>query len=171
MDNQKTIRDIFTNEYHKLKAYVNKFINEYGAMEADDIIQDVALNLFSKPDFDTTVENAAAFVYRSLKNRIIDNYRKGRKTDSIDRSEKYNELEDEKTNTQKSFESNEDVQKLRKAINKLSEDQRVILIETEFEGKSFAELAELWNVPIGTLLSRKHRAMASLQKILNKEKS
>ncbi|MBU2491986.1 MAG: RNA polymerase sigma factor [Bacteroidetes bacterium] len=149
---------------------MNKFINDYGAMEADDIIQDVALNLFSKPDFDATVENAAAFVYRSLKNKIIDNYRKGKRTDSIDRNEKYNEMEDEKTNTQKSFENSEDLQKLNKAINRLNKDQKTIIIETEFEGKSFAELAELWNVPIGTLLSRKHRAMASLQKILNKGK-
>lgn len=168
MSNQSSVKDIFTNEYHKLKAYVNKFINDYGAMEADDIIQDVALNLFSKPDFDTTVENAAAFVYRSLKNKIIDNYRKKKLTDSIDRNEKYNEMEDEKTDTARSFENVEDVKKLRKALKKLSDDQRIIITETEFEGKTFAQLAAEWNVPIGTLLSRKHRAMASLHKILNR---
>lgn len=168
MSNQNSVKDIFANEYHKLKAYVNKFINEYGAMEADDIIQDVALNLFSKPDFDTSIENAAAFVYRSLKNKIIDNYRKKKRTDSIDRNEKYNELEDHKSNTHEDYERNEEASKLRKALNKLTKDQKQIIIETEFEGKSFAELAGEWNVPIGTLLSRKHRAMANLQKILNR---
>lgn len=147
---------------------MNKFITDYGALEADDIIQDVALNLFAKPDFDTTVENAAAFVYRSLKNKIIDNYRKKKRTDSIDRNERYNELEDEKTNTNQEYERNEEADNLRKALNKLSKDQRQIIIETELEGRSFAELAAEWNVPIGTLLSRKHRAMANLQKILNR---
>ena len=151
-----------------MKSYVNKFISDYGAMEADDIIQDVALNLFSKPDFDSTIENAAAFVYRSLKNKIIDNYRKKKRTDSIDRNEKYSQMEDEKSNTSKEYEKKEDAGKLNKALKMLSKDQRQIIIETEFDGKSFAELAGEWNVPIGTLLSRKHRAMANLQKILNR---
>ena len=138
MSNQNSVKDIFANEYHKMKSYVNKFISDYGAMEADDIIQDVALNLFSKPDFDSTIENAAAFVYRSLKNKIIDNYRKKKRTDSIDRNEKYSQMEDEKSNTSKEYEKKEDAGKLNKALKMLSKDQRQIIIETEFDGKSFA---------------------------------
>jgi len=38
-------------------------------------------------------------------------------------------------------------------------------VATEFDGRSFRELSEEWQVPIGTLLARKSRA---LQKIRNK---
>jgi RNA polymerase sigma factor (sigma-70 family) len=168
LSNRNSLIEIFTNEFHKLRAYVNKFIKEYGALEAEDIIQDVALNLFSKPDFDAPIENATAFVYRSIKNKIIDNYRSKKKIISIDNDETYFELEDENYNTDVELEKNEEILVLLNSMELLSESQRQIIIETEFEGKTFAELSEEWKVPIGTLLNRKHRAMSNLQKILNK---
>lgn len=168
MSNQKSLAEIFTKEFHKLKAYVNKFINDYGALEAEDIIQDVALNIFSKPDFDSRIENTLAFVYRSIKNKIIDNYRSKKKTISLDNDETYFELEDDYSIASIELEKDEETLILQNALDMLSESQKQIIIETEFEGKTFAELSEEWEVPIGTLLNRKHRAMANLQKILNK---
>jgi DNA-directed RNA polymerase specialized sigma24 family protein len=35
-----------------------------------------------------------------------------------------------------------------------------------FEGKTIKELSHEWNIPVGTLLSRKHRALAKLRNIL-----
>ncbi len=168
MSNQKSLAEIFSKEFYKLKAYINKFINEYGALEAEDIIQDVALNIFSKPDFDSRIENTLAFVYKSIKNKIIDNYRSKKKTISLDNDETYFELEDDYSNASIELEKDEEILILQNALDMLSESQRQIIIETEFEGKTFAELSEEWGVPIGTLLNRKHRAMANLQKILNK---
>jgi len=168
LSNQKSLAEIFTKEFHKLKAYVNKFINDYGALEAEDIIQDVALNIFSKPDFDSRIENTLAFVYRSIKNKIIDNYRSKKKTISLDNDETYFELEDDYSIASIELEKDEETLILQNALDMLSESQKQIIIETEFEGKTFAELSEEWEVPIGTLLNRKHRAMANLQKILNK---
>lgn len=53
------------------------------------------------------------------------------------------------------------------SIELLKPDQRAIIFETEFEGTSFEELSERWNVPIGTLLSRKHRAIVKLKELMN----
>jgi len=51
------------------------------------------------------------------------------------------------------------------AIDALNVDQRAVLIETEFEGRTFKELAKEWGVPVGTLLARKSRALAKIRKI------
>jgi len=42
---------------------------------------------------------------------------------------------------------------------------------TEFENRTYEELSEEWDVPLGTLLSRRHRALSKLNKIiLNNQK-
>ena len=52
------------------------------------------------------------------------------------------------------------------AIEDLPEAQREVLVATELEGRSFKELAEEWNIPLGTLLARKHRAIRALRETL-----
>jgi DNA-directed RNA polymerase specialized sigma24 family protein len=46
----------------------------------------------------------------------------------------------------------------------LSDDEKKLIIATEVKGKTFRHLAENWNIPINTLLSRKSRAMAKIRK-------
>jgi len=60
----------------------------------------------------------------------------------------------------------ERMHRLTDAIGKLEPRQRAVLIATELKGKSFRELAEEWNEPIGTLLSRKSRAVKALRQML-----
>ena len=58
------------------------------------------------------------------------------------------------------------LQKLTEAIGKLEPKQRAILVATELKGKTFRELSEAWDEPIGTLLSRKSRAVKALRQML-----
>ena len=58
---------------------------------------------------------------------------------------------------------------LYRAMEKLSEDERDIIVAVEIEGYTFAELADQWDESINTLLSRKSRGMAKLKKILEKQ--
>ena len=48
------------------------------------------------------------------------------------------------------------------AINTLPEDQRTVLLLVAVEGRSYAEVAELLDIPIGTVMSRVARARRSL---------
>jgi RNA polymerase sigma factor (sigma-70 family) len=74
-------------------------------------------------------------------------------------------LYDTRDNPIVEFEKREMLHLLFEAIEALNEDQRAVLIETEFEGRTFKELAEEWEVPLGTLLARKSRAVANIRKI------
>jgi len=40
------------------------------------------------------------------------------------------------------------------------------VIATEFDGRSFRELSEAWEIPIGTLLARKSRALRKVKDAL-----
>ncbi len=53
------------------------------------------------------------------------------------------------------------------AIGALPADQQAVLVATELEGCRFRERVEEWDVPIGTLLARKHRAMRAPRSALS----
>ena len=173
---RNAIKDFFFREYNKLINYVRRYFSEvYYGIDAEDIIQDVALSIYSKADIDAPIENITGYIYRSVRNRIIDIQRKHRNTTSI---ENFNTGKHENVlmetipdvNAEKEFYENEEFQKkMVNAIDQLKPEQKAVIIETEFNGKSFNDLSKEWDIPVGTLLARKHRALGKVQKILHKD--
>lgn len=158
-------------ERKKLKNYINQRMYSY-EVDAEDIIQDVALNVFLRIDFESPIRNIGAFIYRSIRNRIIDISRKKNNQvlyeDFSDEQEENIILKTAKDDSLPSEELEEkkiQVEKLYEALYKLNPMQREIIIATDFEDRTFEQLSNEWKIPIGTLLARKHRAMAKLQEI------
>lgn len=179
MKQEKNIRialkNFFSKEYNKLINYVHSYLHELSySMDAEDIIQDVALNIYSKADINAPIENLTAYAYRSIKNKIIDIRRKRKGNVSIEdlnnnRNEKI--LTETISGEEEDFYKDEDVyKKMIEAMDKLKSDERDIIVETEFNGRSFNDLSIEWNTPVGTLLARKHRALGKLQKELENVK-
>jgi len=52
------------------------------------------------------------------------------------------------------------------ALNGLREEQRVVLVLASVEGFLCREIAEILNIPIGTVMSRLSRARAEMQRVL-----
>jgi RNA polymerase sigma factor (sigma-70 family) len=175
MENNKPenrIDAFFKTEYKKLVNFVHKNMEQrYADASPEDIVQDVALNLLDKLNIDVQIENLAAYIYRSLRNKIFDTQKRKRNTFSMDafnNQKNGNEItniplyeNDENTNASR-FEPDQ----LRAAIEELSDDDKYIINETHFEGKTYEQLSKELNTPVGTLLSRKHRAQVKLGKIL-----
>lgn len=175
-EQQKSVSGFFAREYDNLISYVRRNWQAINEAEAEDIVQDVALNLFTKVDFNTPVENLFAYVYRSLKNKIIDLSRKKR----ADRLDDYEDLQsgenlilrrlvDDEIDPDEKAEQEKMLKLMLKTIEELRPDQQEIIVATELEGYTFDELSQEMRIPIGTLLSRKHRAMAKLQKLMNEK--
>lgn len=59
---------------------------------------------------------------------------------------------------------------LLKAVNGLAAEFRSVLILVDVEGFSYAECAEILGIPIGTVMSRRSRAVAKVRKSLQKSK-
>jgi RNA polymerase sigma factor (sigma-70 family) len=170
---KKSLDRFFRNEYQKLVNFVRKNLDDrYYEASPEDIIQDVALGLIDKLDLDTQIGNLTGYIYRSVKNKIIDYQKKKQRTVSIEnftdrKNENYlfNTVSDETLAEENDY-ANIEPEILQQAIAQLRPDEQAVIIATEFEQRSYEELSEEWDVPIGTLLSRKHRSLSKLHKIL-----
>ena len=153
--------EFFQKEYFRLVRYVRRMIDDAADRDAEDIVQDVMLSIFDKADVTVPIENLTAYVYRSLRNKVIDIFRK--KEDVLSLSDViYHAGED----TQREVERKELLDFIFRALDSLPEEQRAVLIATEFDGWSFRDLSEKWKIPIGTLLARKSRALQHIRKKL-----
>jgi RNA polymerase sigma factor (sigma-70 family) len=174
---KKGIQEFFKNEAKRLKGYVRRFIDDTAEEDAEDIIQDVMLGIFDRADITAPIENLTAYVYRSLHNRIIDRYRrtKSEKVKSIDSGSEHGSgrtlsdlLGDVRYDVHTELEKKRLREELFQAVDGLKPHLRAVFIATEFEGRSFYELSELWDMPVGTLLSQKHRAVETIRTALKK---
>ena len=57
-----------------------------------------------------------------------------------------------------------------RSVNGLAEEFRSVMILVDVEGFSYAECAEILGIPIGTVMSRRSRAVAKVRKSLQKSK-
>jgi RNA polymerase sigma factor (sigma-70 family) len=131
----------------------------------------VLFGLLRRADVIGEIENLSAYFYRSLANRVTDHHRARVPEVRIDEVEEDGtqkvELADVGPDPRKTLEQQELQNRLSEAIGKLSLPERAVWIATEIDGFTFRDLAEEWNEPIGTLLSRKSRAAAKLRQLLS----
>ena len=163
----------FTRDGEKLVRFAKSRAHRISDMDAEDIVADVMLSLVSRLDIGGPVENLAAYAYRSIRNRIADYERSRSRLTSLDgMADENGELpllsmlaadSDEPFQAQDRAER---MHRLTDAIGKLEPRQRAVLVATELRGKSFRELSETWGEPVGTLLSRKSRAVKALRRML-----
>ncbi|MCU0845325.1 MAG: RNA polymerase sigma factor [Spirochaetes bacterium] len=161
----------FKEEYRAMLAYVRGRIRDTAARDGEDIVQDVMLRLLEAPDPARQIENLAAYVYRALRNRVIDVVRGRRSERSLDamalegkENTLLDTLVDARINPVRDLDHAEIRQALFDAIDGLPDEQREALVLTEFEGWTFRELSEATGTPTGTLLARKSRALARIRK-------
>jgi DNA-directed RNA polymerase specialized sigma24 family protein len=51
-------------------------------------------------------------------------------------------------------------------LDSLNKEQRAVIIATEFDDRPFRELSKEWEIPIGTLVARKSRALKKIREKL-----
>ena len=73
-------------------------------------------------------------------------------------------LRDRTPNALEVLQTLEGKEELFSGLDSLNEMERKVVISHELEGVPFAEMAEMWNIPVNTLLSHKSRAMRKLKK-------
>jgi RNA polymerase sigma factor (sigma-70 family) len=167
------LTEFFQKEYWKLVAYARKLISDTADRDAEDIVQDVFTNIFHKADFTIPINNLSAYVYRSLKNRIVDLFRKkstaavsGDWQEEIEFLSLSRWLQERENEPSTLLEIKEDYQRLISAIGTLRREEKAVLVATEFEGRSYSSLAQEWDLPIGTLLARKFRAVQKIRELV-----
>ena len=146
--------------------------------DARDILQDVYYEFTETSRIDVPIEQAASWLYRVARNKIIDKYRK-KKTERLDdiKVNRYTN-EDESLLLSELIPSDSSIPDSRfdnsllmaaieDALDELPKEQRDVFVMHELENKSFKEIGELTGVTLNTLLSRKRYAVQHLRKRLN----
>lgn len=142
--------------------------------EAEDLVQDTIVKAYR---FFTSYEkgtNAKAWLFRILKNSYINNYRKKSKqphqVDYDEVSSFYETVRSEQSDTT----DMEDIMyrdmlddQVTKALERLPEDFRTVVLLCDVEGFTYEEIANMLDVPIGTIRSRLHRGRNLLRAELN----
>ena len=159
---KKRLAGFIGQEWNRLVGYVRSRIEDTAERDAEDVVQDVIEHLFEKADMTDPIVDLSGYVFRSLRNRVIDLYRRKR----APAEELPGGLADLRYEAEETMDREEAREALAEAIEDLPRAQRDVLVATELEGRSFKELAEEWQTPIGTLLARKHRAMNALREML-----
>lgn len=132
--------------------------------DAEDLVQDTIVKAFRFFNSYEKGTNAKAWMFRILKNSFINNYRKtSKKPAEVDYDEVspyYESIRAERTETSDlenlMFREMMD-DDLSSALTRLPEDFRTVVLLCDVEGYTYEEIANMLDVPIGTIRSRLHR--------------
>jgi RNA polymerase sigma factor (sigma-70 family) len=147
--------------------------------ESEDILQDVFYQFVkTTEDVLNPIENVSAWLYRVAKNMII-NHGVKKKEEPLpaypdseseevfkDISELLFSREETSPTPETEYLRSLVWEELEKALAELPAEQREIYELTEVEGLPVKEIAEAFNIPVNTVLSRKHYAIVHLRKRL-----
>ncbi|HEA20420.1 MAG TPA: hypothetical protein ENH87_05830 [Pricia antarctica] len=70
-ENYSNLKSFFKEENYALKAYTKSRINYTADCDAYDIVQDVALKIFSRAASASQIANIAGFFYRAIQNKVV----------------------------------------------------------------------------------------------------
>jgi len=135
--------------------------------EAEDLVQETYIRAFRFRAQFTPGTNLKAWLFRILTNTFINEYR--RKAARPDTTELDDASEAYMQQVSEAVAADEDtaayVEELEGRIDEVAEKFRTTLL-LDVEGFSYKEIAEMLEIPIGTVMSRLHRGRKILQRRL-----
>lgn len=143
--------------------------------DAEDLVQEAILLAFRNFHQFQQGTNIKAWLFRILTNTFINSYRKKSKEPErvdlpdvedfyfLSESRKHSELGQNPENQVLSKFVKEDILA---AIDRLPEEFRLVVVMNAVEGFAYQEIADILDIPIGTVRSRLYRGRKLLQKAL-----
>ena len=172
-------KEILTNEVLSNLSALQRFALSLcqNNQEAEELVSETVVKAFEKRGQLKSEEKIKQWLFRILNNLFISNYRKIKNRKTIDLPElsdpsfslfdkvEMSSFTDGGT-PEKDFVSKITKEKIYEAINELPEEFRITLVLCDVNDFSYAEIAAITQVAIGTVRSRIARARNLLQKKL-----
>lgn len=140
--------------------------------EAEDLVQETYLRAYRFFDQYEAGTNCKAWLFRILRNNFINRYRqKRRKPETVDLSRVEYGLDDSADpglprgwgDPEQNLEARAVREQIQKGLDSLPPDYRMVVVLSSMEGLTYREIASVMDTPIGTVMSRLHRARKLLQ--------
>lgn len=161
---QERSRTAFAELFNYFAPRLKSFLMRQGSdgAAAEEIMQDVMLTVWRKAtQYDAAKASASTWIFRIARNRRIDTLRRTNKP----------ELDAEDTLLHPAAEEEPDITVnrgqletiVRRELDTLPEDQLVLLRAAFYDGLSHAQIADQFNLPLGTVKSRIRLAFKRLR--------
>jgi len=145
--------------------------------DAEDLVQETYLKAYRAYHTFTEGTNLKAWLYRILTNTYINKYRKdARRPNEVDLGTVEDLYLYRRIGSEASAEASRTTEErvldglvesdVKEAVEELPETFRMPVLLADLEGFSYKEIAEILDIPIGTVMSRLHRGRKAMQKRL-----
>lgn len=136
--------------------------------EAEDVVQDAFLLALKRLETFQGKSEFYTWLYRIAYNVAISRIRRRKPTVPLDRlaSEKPLRLPDKSASPDEPLLQRERADQVLRALGQLSPEHQHILILREIESMDYSAIAQILDIPLGTVRSRIHRARLLLKEIL-----
>jgi RNA polymerase sigma-70 factor (ECF subfamily) len=144
--------------------------------DAEDLVQETFLKAYRAYDTFQEGTNLRAWLYRILTNTFINKYRReARRPQEVELGELqdmylYRRLASTQGGAARSAEDQllEGLVEadIKRAVEELPENYRLPVLLADLEGFSYKEIAQILDIPIGTVMSRLHRGRKALERAL-----
>ncbi len=162
-EKKRRFEDIVTTNTPRIFKMIYNMIDDYET--ARDLTQDVFMNAWDAFSDFRGESSVYTWLYRIALNRVFQYRRKkalGGKTVSLDEAKSY----ETENNPKKNFLKKANCKLIKRSIRELPEKYQAVLILRYYEDYDYAAIAEILNIPIGTVRSRLHRGISNLTNII-----
>lgn len=162
-----------------VKAYEKKVINVAYSLLSDkedalDASQEIFVKVYKNISSFRGESTVSTWIFKITKNVCYDFLRKRKgnviSLDEENDDEKKIEIPDLSASPDVLYERQEKINVVRKAIDSLEENQRIVITLFDINGLSYDEISGIIKCPIGTVKSRLYRAREALRKILSENR-
>ncbi|MFT4114465.1 RNA polymerase sigma factor [Silvibacterium sp.] len=153
--------EAFDGFYREHAARLTAFLRQVtgSRQAAEDVAQETFTQMWTRPNGYQPERGALkAYLFGAARRRAADWWRRQRPTEPVEEK------------TQGQGPGAELPSLMSNALQQLSKDQRMLLWLREVEGQSYAELAEILGVPVGTVRSRLFAAREALREVWHAER-
>ncbi|MGM0575181.1 MAG: sigma-70 family RNA polymerase sigma factor [Myxococcota bacterium] len=173
----RTSRQAFRREalVHLDALYATAMRYTRSPEEAEDLVQDTVLRAWKKWHQFHEGTNCKAWMFRILTNTFINGYRRRSKEREILEAEKEGRLSErffsrdcqrQWADPERAFARRHLSPTVLEALDTLRDDFRTVVVLADLQDFSYREIADICDIPIGTVMSRLFRARKALQKRL-----
>lgn len=143
--------------------------------DAEDLIQETYLKAYKYYSKFSEGTNFKAWLFKIMKNTFINSYRKKKlQPHSVDFDEIHEGLEqsmldrgeNQSPDPEAEFIFGELDEEIRDALVELPHDYKMVILLADLQGFAYKEIAELLEVPVGTVMSRLYRGRKLLERAL-----